>query len=267
MYTLFVFSSRLFLMLALFLIPVLMLLAVMFMYRFSGKKEFLQMDLVQFLYAFVIYPIGYIWIKNFIYLLLREEIGVRLTLGQLITIDTVFTVLFLYMYAFGIIHALTKTFSLNLNRDPFYDMFDDSKYFHEFLSHVGMYAGVVMVMTVLSLINGLFPFQVVNNKLYMDVLVGLGWFAGFLTYIGMFFSTDKGFQYSKYKRIMKLLFGSCFTLEVLFYFAFRPKFALQYGWFWFILLTLTSTIVSMFIFSPGRRFGKLLQRLPINGID
>lgn len=239
----------------------------MFIYRFSGKKEILQMDLVQFIYAFVIYPIGYIWLKNFIYILLRDEIGAKLTLGQWVTIDTGFTIVFMYFYAFGIIHALTKTFSLNLNRDPFYDMFDDSKYFHEFFSHVGMYVAVIVVVTILSLLNGIFPFSFENKKIVMDSLVGVAWFTGFLTYLGAFFFTDKGFQYSKYKRIMKLTFGLCFLVEVIFYYFFRTQFTLAHGGYWFVFIMLTSTIVSMFIFSPGRRFGKLLQRLPINGID
>lgn len=254
-------------MLALFLIPVLLVLSVMFIYRFSGKKEFLQMDLVQFIFAFVIYPVGYLWLKNFIYILLRDEIGIRLTLGEWVSIDTGFTLIFMYFYAFGIIHALTKTFSLNLNRDPLYDMFEDSKYFHEFLSHVGMYAVLIAVTTILGMLNGFFPFLVENKKITMDILVGISWFMGFVTYVGLFLSTDKGVLYPRYKRIMKLTFGGSFLLLTGEYFFLRPSFSLSYSAFWFSIIALTSAITSMFVFSPGRRFGRLLKRLPINGID
>lgn len=225
------------------------------------------MDFVQFVYSFVVFPLIYVWLKNFIYILLKDQIGITLGLGNWITIDTVFTIFFLYFYAFGIIHALTKTFSLNLNRDPLYDIFQDSKYFHEFLSHVGMYVALVVVVTILSLLNGVFPFEVENKKISMDILAGVAWGMGILTYIGAFLLTDKGFQYSKYKRIMKLTFGFCFVVLALFYFGFRPRFSLSYSAFWFVLISLTSTIVSMFLFSPGRRFGKLLEKLPLHGID
>ena len=225
------------------------------------------MDLVQFIYAFLIFPVGYVWLKNFIYILLRNEIGVNLSLGEWFTIDTVFTIFFMYFYAFGIMHALTKTFSLHLNRDPLYDIFDNSKYFHEFLSHIGMYAGIILLITLLSLVNSAFPIIIENKKSTMYLVIGAAWATGFLGYIGMFFSTDKGFQYSKYKRIMKLIFGFCFLVQALFYFFLHPSFTLQYSAFWFVFIALTSIIVSMFVFNPTKRFGKILQRLPINGID
>ncbi len=250
-----------------FLVPVLLIAAIIYIYRFTGKREILQLDLVQFLFAFLVYPVTYIWLKNFLYFLLRSEIGVALSLREWINIDTAFTVFFMYFYAFGIIHALTKTFSLNLHRDPLYDIFEDSKYFHEFISHVGMYVAAVILFAVLGILNCFFPIQVEQNRSTLYLILALGWIMGFFAYLGAFYTTDKGVDYHRYRRIMKLAFGLSFLTLSISYFVIHPLFSLKYSAFWFVLLGSASTIVSMFLFSPTRRFGRLLGKLKIQGID
>lgn len=251
----------------LFLIPVLLMAAAIYIYRFTGKKEILQLDLVQFLFAFLIYPVMYVWLKNFLYFLLRTEIGTALSFRDWINIDTGFTIFFMYFYAFGIIHALTKTFSLNTHRDPLYDIFEDSQYFHEFLSHVGMYVAAILLFTVIALLNCVFPIVVEENKTSLYLVLLLGWIMGFIAYIGAFYTTDKGVDYHRYRRIMKLTFGLSFVSLAIGYFFVHPRFSMHYAAFWFVLLGTASTIVSMLVFSPTRRFGRLLGKLPIKGID
>ncbi len=254
-------------MVLLILLPIFIMICVLYLYRFSGRKEFLRFDLVQFIFAFFVYPVAYIWMKQFLYILLREEIGVLFSIGQWITIDTIFTIFFLYFYAFGIIHSLTKSFNLKVNRDPFFDVFEQSEYFHQFITHVGMYVAGFILFVIFGVINSFFPFDIVIQKNPFYTILGSAIAAGMLCYIGAFISTDKGMGYQKYKRIMKLTFGMSFAILAITYFVQKPAFNLQFAMYWFAITLFTTLIASMFIFNPTRKFGKLLRTLPLQGTD
>ncbi len=252
----------------LLILPVFIFMSALYLYRFSGRREFLHFDLVQFLYAFVIYPIGFLWLRNFLYFLLKEELGVSIRVADWIVLDSICSVFFLYFYAFGIIHSLTKSFQLKLNRDPLFDLFEQSQYFHEFLSHVGMYVGLFIVISLLSVLNSFIPIDTVSSKQTFYAVLGTGFLVGVLLHAGLFSLTDKGVQYTRYRRIMKLLYGCTFLLHLCIYTFVRPRFSLDYGFFWFCLTALSSLMFTSFVFQPMKRFQKILELLSIGkGID
>lgn len=253
---------------ALLLIPIFMILASMYLYRFSGRRELFHFDLVQFLYSFLIYPLGYVWMKNFLFVLLTQENGMQFSPGRWMVIDTIFTIFFLYFYAFGIIHSLTKTLSLQLNRDPLFDLFEQFKYFHEFLSHVGMYCGTFFVISVLSLANTLFPFAVTLHRNTFWGLVAFGWTTGIFLYIGLFFLTDKGVQYARYKKLIRLTYGASFVLHIIAYLILTPAFNLHYAAYWLTFCLLTSLVMCTFFLHPTDRVLRYLTLIRMNkGID
>lgn len=252
----------------LFLIPLLMAVSIIYLYRFSGRKLFLHFDLVQFVYAFVIYPAGYVWLKNFLYFIFRDEVGVSMSVGQWMTVDAVFTVLFLYFYAFGIIHSLTKTFSLQMERDPLFDLFHQSEYFHEFLSHVGMYVGLLFLLTILGVINVFLPLEIVAAKTTFYFILLIALLGGMLAYIGAFYTTDKGIGYSKYSKLLKLSIAGSFLLHVLLYFRYDPRFNISFAVFWFGFGIVTALVLTPLFINPTRRLWKILEILQLDkGID
>lgn len=242
----------------LILLPLLTYISVVFLYRFSGKKTFLHFDLVQFIYAFFIYPLIYVWGKQFIYYLVRSELGVSISIGQWIVIDTIFSLIFMFFYGFGIIHSLTKTFALEIERDPLFDLFAQSEYFHEFLSHAGMYSGIVLVLAVLGSVNAIFPFLINENKPILYLFVVLGVLAGLLMYIGFFIMTN--IDSNKYKRLMRLLVGLAFTLQMVTFYVLNPDFSIQYIFYWTCLFMFASCVLSFFFINPSKRFGVFFEK-------
>lgn len=104
----------------LFLVPTFAILSSLYLYQHTGKREILKFDLVQFVYAFILAPIVYIWLKSFLFVFLVSELNLHLSVTDLFIADTVLTIIFLYVFAFLVIHSLTKSFELKRLRDPFY---------------------------------------------------------------------------------------------------------------------------------------------------
>ncbi|HSW89905.1 MAG TPA: hypothetical protein VLH19_03455 [Patescibacteria group bacterium] len=242
----------------LLLVPVLVLLAATFLYRFSGKKQLMRLDLVQFLFAFIVYPLAYIWLKNFTYFLVRRELGINVSQTEWLVIDTGMSVLFMYFYAFGIIHSLTKTFSLNLERDPLFDLVEHSEYFHEFLSHVGMYGFVLGAFNVLSIINVFVPLPLQFTKpiFYSILLVGIC--MGLLGYYVMFSVTQ--IKDRRYQRYMRVGVGLGFIVHAAIYFLGDVHFASQFVVYWYDFFVFSTMIAAFFFIAPFRRIGKRLSR-------
>ena|SRR3989344_6001029 len=234
----------------LLVVPVGAYVAVLFLYRHTGKKELLRFDLVQFAYAFVVLPIFFIWLKSFVYFLFRSELGVKLSTGQLFTLDTVFSTLFLYIYAFVVIHSVTKTFNLKHYRDPLYDLFAHSEYYHVWLSHVVILVGAMAGVSLLSLVNLLVPFSVVASKVVMVAVVGAGLVTGALVFVGVWL-TDP--DQAQYMRLMKLSFGVFFMVHALMYFVFDPKFRAEYFMFWFLLMVFAGATVFSVMFERSKK--------------
>jgi hypothetical protein len=201
------------------------------MYRFTGKHELMKMDLVQFVYAFVITPVMYIWLKIFLFYVLRPELNLRLSLGEIFLLDGVFTLLFLYVFAFVVIHSLTKTFGLRKDDNPRYNLFADSEYYHQLLSHVAVYCGAGLLFLLVGLVNIFIPFPIVGPLWWMYCIALFGFVGGGLglAAIWMYETPDRRFY-----RLMKLFAGIMFVVEVWIFIIASPSFTLSYSVFWFM---------------------------------
>lgn len=247
--------------LLLFLIPTLAVISGLYLYQHTGKKEILKFDLVQFVYAFVLTPIIYVWLKSFLFVFLVKELNLHLSVTDIFIADTAYTVIFMYVFAFIIIHSLTKSFQLKRSRDPFYDIFQHSEFFHMLASHVPLYVGGAILFSVLSTVNVFIPLTAVSS------MIGLYWglISGFLFGIGIFISlllTDDEFEerYPRYEMFVELIFVALFIYNVALYFMFHPEFNLGHVMFWFIFMCLTGFVIGSFILERSQSTVKLLKK-------
>jgi len=191
-----------------------------------------------------------------------------MSLNEWIWIDTAISISFLYFYAFGVIHSLTKTFSLRLERDPFYDIFAQSEYFHEFLSHVGMYSLSLIAVAFVGLLSIPFPLSIPVDKKLMWGLVVIALCMGLLAYFGLFGLTDKGVNYDIYKRLVKLTYGLCFVILAAASFFFSVSFSESYTVFWTVFFFFFSLTISTFFMNSSRRIYRFFDYLHLtHGID
>lgn len=241
----------------LFLIPVLAILVGLLSYKHNGKRELIRLDLVQFIYAFVIYPLMFVWLKSFLYYLLSKELEIRLSVTEMFVIDTFFTVIMLFVFAFLIIHALTKSFNLKYYRDPLYDIFEHSEYYHVWLSHLGMYFGMMLLFVLLAILNIFFPFEIAPNREFFFFILFSGLGVGLLGFLGLWLSDSEETQFM---RLIKLGIAAFFTVLVVAYFALDPKFNLLYGWYWFTAMGFFSMVICSFLFEKSQKAKSLADR-------
>lgn len=248
-------------MLILFVIPVLAILSALYLYQHTGKKEILKFDLVQFVYAFILAPIVYVWLKSFLFVFLAGALNLHLSVTDIFIADTVYTIIFLYVFAFIIIHSLTKSFSLKRSRDPFYDLFQTSEFFHMITSHVAFYVGGAVLFTILAVINVFIPLAIKNNMAGLYVGLVLGLLFGFVIFVALLL-TDDDFErkYPRFEMFIELLFAGLFILDVALYFYFRPEFSLGRVMYWFNFMALAGFIVSSLVIERSARTVKFLQR-------
>lgn len=241
----------------LFVIPLFTILSGILMYRFTGRRDIMKFDLIQFLYAFVISPVMFVWLKSFLFFLLRSELDLQLSVNELFLYDTILTLLFMYVYAFVVIHTLTKTFDLYRDRDPLYDIFEHTDFFHLWLSHFAVYVGAMVVLSFISMVNVFIPTQieVAKTVVYFTAVIGSVAGVASLSAILLYESPDASFH-----RFMKLAFGSFFLLHAVVYFIRTPDFSGQYLGFWFVFpIFIVTTILSLFVEQTveKKRFGFL----------
>jgi hypothetical protein len=238
-------------MLSLFvLIPILVLVSGMFVYRYNG------LDMVQFFYAFVLAPVLFIWAKSFIYYLLRTEIDIRLSQLEIFLIDTGFSLIFLYVFAFIVMHSLTKTFNLKSARDPLYDILHHSEYFHLWLTHIVMYVGGMILISIIAFANVFFPLTVQIATPFFYIICTTGFMSGMLAFIGTLLSDPKQSKAS-FMRLMKLLYGFFFIGHVVVYFVFSPSFTSSYAPYWWSLFFFAGVVTLSFFryrFAKARTF-------------
>lgn len=243
----------------LFLIPALAVLSGVFVYRHTGKRHILRMDLVQFFYAFILSPLLFIWAKSFLYFLLRNELGIRLTSGELFFFDTTLSVFVLYLYAFVVIHSLTKTFELNLKRDPLYDLFAHSEYYHIWLSHVVVYIGGMVLATVISLTNAFIPWEIPISKTALYLATSGGLITGGAVFVGFWFTRLNN---GNLMRLIKLVMGFCLLIHLTAYFIFDIAFSGKYIMYWFFFAAFLSTSTIAFAAEkPVRKGFSLVRKL------
>ena len=210
--------------------PLAVLLSAVLAYRFNGRREFIKFDLVQFFYAFITFPVMFVWLKTFLFMMLQKELGLILSISHIFAIDTAFSVVVMLIYASVVIHSLTKSFELKRERDPLYDLFRDSEFFHMWFTHIAVFGGGVLILTVFSLINLWIPFDVLSTKEMMFSVVGLGIIFGPVCFATVYLSVIS----PKFEQLMKLLVAAAFILHALLFFWLDPQFRLAYGFYWFV---------------------------------
>jgi len=245
--------------LVLTLLPVILLSFSLFIYRFNGRKELLKMDLVQFFYAFVLAPAIIIWLKSVVFYNFSREIGIILDSEDLFLIDNAVTILCLYIYAFVVIHSLTKTFKLKVEKDPLFNIFERSEYFHLWLTHVVTFSAGLFIMLLIGMINIFLPFSLASSKQNLFTSVVIGVVLGFIFYIGMRFYKDK--EAKKFKRLIKFELYICAFFLLLTYIVIRPKYSPEHLLFWcsvffFITATTFTQLGLRNKFTQPRRLGR-----------
>jgi uncharacterized membrane protein (DUF485 family) len=223
---------------------------------FSGRKELLRMDMVQFFYAFVLTPSVIIWIKTVVFYILKKEIG-NLNVDDIFIIDTVLTLVSLYIFSFVVIHSLTKTFQIKMDKDPLFDIFKHSEYFHLWLSHLITYSGGLLLMLLLGFLNLFVPLttMVSKNSLYIGLVMGVV-LAG-LFYIAMFLYRVK--EQKKFDKVIKIQVYFCTLIILTCYFIIKLEYSPKYSLFWSsILFFVSSAVFLQMLRRKGRdNFGEL----------
>lgn len=216
------------------------MLAANAIYRYNGRREFLRFDLVQFVYAFVVGPALFVWMKSFLFVLVKPHVPEAMSLGQFVTLDTIVGVIFLYIYAFIVIHSLTKSFQLKKTRAPLYDIFEHSEYYHQEVSHGVIYAGGMAAITVAALINVRWPMEVTvaENLIWLVSLVGVA--GGWIGFMGIWLFDTKNPIFSK---LIKLLYASFFVCHVMATLMWNVPFNLTNGFFWASFFGFLTTVV------------------------
>ncbi len=211
------------------LLPIGILALGFFIFRFNGRKELLRMDLIQFIYAFVLAPMMLIWLKTIVFYSLDADIGVY---GQedKFVIDTVLTTILFLIYAFLVIHSLTKSFQIRKAKDPLFDIFEHAEYFHFWLSHIVVYSGGLLVMLILGGLNIFSPLLLLSSKtnLYFGIILGVIFSILYYTALRLYKTKEQ----KKFDKVMKLQLYAYTFLMLGAYIMFRPKFTPQYSVFW-----------------------------------
>jgi hypothetical protein len=241
-------------------IPLFAIISGLLMYRFTGRREIMKLDIVQFFFAFVIAPVFFVWLKTLLFVVVRDEVAWRISIADVFVIDSIMSVVFLYIYAFVVIHSLTKTFHLNWTTDPLYDVFEHSEFYHQLLSHVVIYVGAMIMLSLLSTLNLIFPFtDVPMDSSSVYALCGFGSICGLVGFISIWqYETEE----ANFMRLMKLAIGSFFLWHVGVYFWTGPRFDLEYSVYWWATSILaTMTLLSLFAERREHR-SRWLQMFP-----
>jgi hypothetical protein len=137
-------------------------------------------------------------------------------------------------------------------------MLENSQKFHLQLSHMPVYVGSMVILTIPSILNIYLPLR--------------GNYAGSLVFVVLFFGMIMGlcafFAVKLYKspnpnfmRLMKLCFGMFFILHLVIFFTAYVRFSINYGAYWFAFSCFLTTVLLSFI--PGiSRSQRLLRNIP-----
>ncbi len=240
--------------LLLIIVPVLAIVSSAVLYQLNGKSEILKLDTVQFYYAFIIAPLLFIWGKSFFFFLLKEEIDSTLTQNEIFFWDTLFSVIAMYVFGFVVMHALTKSFNLQRKRDPLYDLFKLSEYFHLWITHIVMFVGSMVLISLVAIANAYFelpiPFELARWNFYAALVLG-GLF-GVALFLAIWLSDPRQHEHS-FTRLMKLTIASLFVIHVTIYLIWTPPFDIEHSFFWgSLILFSTATSLSFFTYKSYR---------------
>lgn len=244
-------------MIQLFLLSLLFIIfSGLFIYRYTGKKRIFNFDLVQFIYAFVIAPLVFVWIKTLVFYLVQSEVDL---IGQtnIFLIDTAVSLLGLGAYAFVIIHFITKNFEIKRYRDPLYDIFQLSEVIHLWISHLGLYFIVFLAATSLSILNLVFPLDADFSRTWFLLLLPIGAVLGFSAYVAVWLSN---FTKSKFMKINKLMFAFYLFVHLCLYFLVNISFDPIYAVYWFFMSVFLATNFCSIFFDKSKKITKIFDR-------
>ena len=240
-------------------IPVITAIFGLLIYKFQDKKkEIFKLDLSQFVYLFIIAPTLFVWSKSFIFYILRSELQYSLSITDLFVIDTIFSVLGFIVLISISFHSLTKTFRLKRDRDPLFDLFHLSEYFHLWWTHIVMWLGAMLIITFISVVNVLVPFKIESySKLQFYFVLFIGLLSGILLFVAVWNSDAKQ---NNYMRLMKLLIGLFFVIHVAIYFIIDPGFNMLYMGYWYSFAMFLSAVLAGFTFERYDRPKRFRER-------
>lgn len=230
------------------------------LYRFQGRKDLVHLDIVQFCYIFFFYPLFFVWLKSFVYVQLKPMIGVEISPSEYLVIDTTVATVGLYLYGIVAMKGLTKTLFLIRQKNPLVDLFPHTEYIHLWISHIAIFIGVVAILSVLSIVNLLFPFQVNESDLVNIVTASLGAAFGVCLYIVLLLSNPKQDHFRLLKTI-KLMFGLVFTIFVVAYLIFSPPLSTSFSLYWFSLFLFATFVVCSFFSYKSQRANSFMERI------
>lgn len=230
------------------------------LYKHNGKRQIFNIDLVQFIYAFVLAPLAFLWLKSLLYFVLRSELNFGWSVRDLFFIDSLFSMMMTYLLMAIAIHSVTKSFRLRKDEDPLYDVYHLSEYFHLWFTHIVIFVGSLLFLTVLSLLNLLLPLQAVQSTGWFLFVQICGFLFGMIWFFSVWMSDPKQ-EKRNFMRFMKLSAGAFFLFHVSVYFFVDPRFSLAYGVYWFISACSFGIVVSFFVFPRSRVIRALRSRL------
>ncbi len=237
-------------------IPFITTLFGFFIYRYQDAKrrEIFKLDLVQFTYLFVLTPTLYVWMKSFLFYLLRNELDLRLTTTNLFVIDTVFSLVAFITFGAIAMHSLTKTFWLKRHHDPEFDVYHLSEYFHLYWTHIVIWSGGMLLLTFIGFTNVFVPFDVLHmSKTFWSILV-LGGLSGIATFMGIW-GSDPG--QGNFMKLMKLCMILFFFIHVAVYFIYDPRFTLAHSAYWFSFFHFLVASTGAFFFEKSENAKKV----------
>lgn len=253
------------------LLPLSMLLGSLLVYRYNGKREIFRFDVVQFLYAFILTPLTFIWGKVLLFLLVKNALNEGTSELSYLLLDSAFSVIFLYVFGFELLHSLTKSVSLQMSQDPLYDIFHHLEYFHLWLTHLVVFAGGMLIVAILGIANIFFPLDIQLARSMFYAILMSGFLTGGLVFLALWLSDprqEKGFQFMC---LMKTLIGLLFLVHVVSYFLFEPR--LQSGQivFWWSAMCFTMLVSCAFASYRSQRaktwLEKVTEKLKHPGFD
>ena len=211
------------------LLPIFTILLGFFIYRFGGRKELLKMDLVQFIYAFIITPTILIWIKTVVFLNLNNAVGINDPEDKFV-VDTILTTFSFYLYAFIVMHSLTKTFAIKKDKDPLFDVFAHAEYFHLWLSHLVTYSGALFLIFALGVLNIFSPLLIQQSAINIFISFAIGILLSYLFYRAIW--GYKIEERAKFDRVIKLQIYLYTFMLVVAYIIFKPKYSASFSMYW-----------------------------------
>lgn len=245
-------------MIFIFLLPVLIISSAVFMYEYTGRKELLKLDLVQFVYAFILTPMVFIWLKSFLFYFLVNELNAGLTVQQIFVVDTIYSVIFLFVFAFIVMHSLTKSFEIKRSRDPQYDIFAHSEFFHLVSSHSVIYVGAMVLFSFLSIVNLYIPLVSNLSIVGLYFMAGFGFVFGIASFISLLLTEINNLKFVK---TIKSLFAFFFLFHIMLYALFSPGFDGGRVMFWFVCMIFSGFVFSSLLIERSEKAMKFLRKL------